>query len=1034
MSKKADTIVKMSSLVLPLVQLVKTGLLKLHNDEIVSKEKVWSWISQNEPSLVPISLVSKLPVEDCMACVELVEVLLVDYSLRVLVAVPAKSITQLILFFICHPSWDIRRFAYDLTKRVLAAVPELSKALLLEFSNYLSVVAEKLITVKTRRLQKCLQKLGFDIVDLIMTELLNVCKALYFHLKNLPTRLQHDEISEKDIQIFRTPEGTLLTEQGVYIAVKVLVLQKNLSLMLRALGEMAMANPVFAHTELPTLVKFVNPLLRSPIVDDVAYQTMVMLSKCTAAPLCNWALDIATALRLIANEEVVLPDLPSLGDSEWNGRPSLGLFERVINELKVSCRNGPLPVDSFTFILPYSGENIVIVKEYSSSRRCSLDTFLAYVSHIAPTSASNAISNVLYHVLGVVPASQGSVGPALNELYLGLQPHEVAHALSGFVAQLAEDIWDRYGHEFGTDCSGLFKALSHVNYNVRVAAAEALAAALDGKPESIQESLSTLFSLYIRDAGLGGDNIDAGWLGRQGITLALQSSADVLRTKDLPVVVTFLISRALADANADVRGRMINVGIVVIDKHGKNNVYLLIPIFENYLNKVSPGLRLRKVRSCAGRCGYFHRSFCKTFGRDDAKVQAVVEKLFYLLNTPSEDVQRAVSSCLSPLMKSKQLMKSEKYGQRRGAAFGLSGVVKGLGIRSLENCGIASVIREGPADRNSAKSREGALLAFECLCEKLGRLFEPYVIQMLPLLLVGLSDPVMAVRDAAECAARAMMSHLSAQGVKLVLPSLLKGLEDKAWRTKQSSWQLLGAMAYCAPQLLSHCLPKIVPKLIEQVGNVIKNPDIDSLVPTLLIGLTDPNDHTSYSVDILLQAKPSAISAHTSTFGPVLTECLDGIPPVKLAAERCTENVQAAHRTVRSSFTSIAVKGAPRARLKAILKIIAPGSERRALSVRRTPRCALCALSSAPRARLLFKRRDRIKQSEKGAGGSVRMCRVPTEAVVIYTYCRCTTGILIIDVYAFGRSYESVGHVEYCLEGLSPFWEIIPEEEENNYI
>ncbi|KAL6494971.1 hypothetical protein OROGR_030890 [Orobanche gracilis] len=40
---------------------------------------------------------------------------------------------------------------------------------------------------------------------------------------------------------------------------------------------------------------------------------------------------------------------------------------------------------------------------------------------------------------------------------------------------------------------------------------------------------------------------------------------------------------------------------------------------------------------------------------------------------------------------------------------------------------------------------------------------------------------------------------------------------------------------------------------------------------------------------------------------------------------------------------------------EAILKIIASGSERRALSVRRAPRCALCALSSAPRARLLFK-------------------------------------------------------------------------------
>lgn len=57
--------------------------------------------------------------------------------------------------------------------------------------------------------------------------------------------------------------------------------------------------------------------------------------------------------------------------------------------------------------------------------------------------------------------------------------------------------------------------------------------------------MSTLFSLYIRDAGSIEDNFDGGWLGRQGVALALLSAADVLRTKDLPVVMTFLISRAL---------------------------------------------------------------------------------------------------------------------------------------------------------------------------------------------------------------------------------------------------------------------------------------------------------------------------------------------------------------------------------------------------------------------------------------------------------------------------------------------------------
>nr|GMD87585.1 eIF-2-alpha kinase activator GCN1 isoform X14 [Ipomoea batatas] len=42
---------------------------------------------------------------------------------------------------------------------------------------------------------------------------------------------------------------------------------------------------------------------------------------------------------------------------------------------------------------------------------------------------------------------------------------------------------------------------------------------------------------------------------------------------------------APADPNVDVRGRMINAGILIIDKHGNDNVSLLFPIFVNYLNK-----------------------------------------------------------------------------------------------------------------------------------------------------------------------------------------------------------------------------------------------------------------------------------------------------------------------------------------------------------------------------------------------------------------------------------------------------------------
>ena len=92
----------------------------------------------------------------------------------------------------------------------------------------------------------------------------------------------------------------------------------------------------------------------SPIVGDVAYETLVKLSRCIAPPLNNSALDIATALRLIRIEEsTVVLDLISAADSgESNDRPCPGLFHRVVNALSMSCKTGQLPVDTFIFVFP----------------------------------------------------------------------------------------------------------------------------------------------------------------------------------------------------------------------------------------------------------------------------------------------------------------------------------------------------------------------------------------------------------------------------------------------------------------------------------------------------------------------------------------------------------------------------------------------------------------------------------------------------------------------------------------------------------
>ena len=55
--------------------------------------------------------------------------------------------------------------------------------------------------------------------------------------------------------------------------------------------------------------------------------------------------------------------------------------------------------------------------------------------------------------------------------------------------------------------------------------------------------------------------------------------------------------------------------------------------------------------------------------------------------------------------------------------------------------------------------------------------------------------------------------------MKLVLPALMAGVESRAWRSKQGSVQMLGAMAHLAPQPLSTALPTIVPQLSKTLSD-----------------------------------------------------------------------------------------------------------------------------------------------------------------------------------------------------------------------
>lgn len=62
------------------------------------------------------------------------------------------------------------------------------------------------------------------------------------------------------------------------------------------------------------------------------------------------------------------------------------------------------------------------------------------------------------------------------------------------------------------------------------------------------------------------------------------------------------------------------------------------------------------------------------------------------------------------------LIQGKKYAERRGAAYGLAGVVKGRGLSALKEFDLIDKLREAAKDKESFMSRQGALLAFESVC------------------------------------------------------------------------------------------------------------------------------------------------------------------------------------------------------------------------------------------------------------------------------------------------------------------------------
>lgn len=364
------------------------------------------------------------------------------------------------------------------------------------------------------------------------------------------------------------------------------------------------------------------------------------------------------------------------------------------------------------------------------------------------------------------------------------------------------------------------------------------------------------------------DNKDR-WEERSTVAITLKLLAPLYTQSDVEQLFKFLVETA--DKDEHVRQELQDAGIEAIKLHGANNVEVLIPIFEESL-----------ATSSKEAVVVLYGTLARDLDKSDARLKIIIERLMKSLDTPA--VQYAVSECIAPLVPAmdnlqqvfdelfEKLWTAKKVSSRRGAAYGISGLVKGSGIKSLSSFDIIRNLTDA-ADEKDAIKRESVSICFETLSKSLGKYFEPYVLEILPIILKSLGDPVPEVRTATDNAAKEIMKNTTSFGVKKLIPLAISNLDEIQWRSKKGSVELLGSMAYLDPAQLSASLSIIIPQIVgvlndthkevrkaasaslQRFGEVIRNPEIQAIVPDLINAIGDPTKYTDDALDKLIKTQ-----------------------------------------------------------------------------------------------------------------------------------------------------------------------------------
>lgn len=180
---------------------------------------------------------------------------------------------------------------------------------------------------------------------------------------------------------------------------------------------------------------------------------------------------------------------------------------------------------------------------------------------------------------------------------------------------------------------------------------------------------------------------------------------------------------------------------------------------------------------------------------------------------------------------------------------------------------------------------------------------EPYLVELLPLVLAAVGDKMTSVKNAAQAAAIATVKAINPNAIKSTVPHICKSIETaQKWPEKMASLDCIESMIETCPAQLTFQVPALIPTIsaamwdtkpevkkrayatMEKLCKLIENKDIERFIPELIKCIAKP-ENVPETVH-LLGATTFVTDVHEPTLAIMVPLLERGLPERETAIKR----------------------------------------------------------------------------------------------------------------------------------------------------